>query len=174
MGRPFIVNVAPLLRTPGSRQHEHREGVLRDLKVTGSGVPEGSDVAVDVVLESVDGGTLVAKGTVQAPWRGECRRCLTEVTDQIEVQVREIFRRDDARAGDDDGETYPMVGDQVDLEPLAREAVVLELPQVPLCQQECKGLCPECGADRNESDCGHRPAVGNPAWAVLDALRTEP
>src|SRR5579862_184801 len=73
--RPFIVHVARLRRAAASRAHEQRSGVIPGLEVTGSRVPENSEVSADVVLEAVSGGIEVA-GTVEAPWVGACRRSL--------------------------------------------------------------------------------------------------
>jgi uncharacterized protein len=52
-----------------------------------------------------------------------------------------------------------------------REAVLLDLPLAPLCRPDCAGLCPECGADLNAGDCGHRPNATDPRWTALDDLR---
>jgi uncharacterized protein len=79
--------------------------------------------------------------------------------------VRELYLED----GDGD-ETYRLVDDQLDLEPLVRDAVLLELPQAPLCRADCRGLCATCGANRNLEPCACRPP-GDPRWAVLDVLR---
>ena len=51
-----------------------------------------------------------------------------------------------------------------------RDAIVLELPMAPLCREDCRGLCPQCGADRNEAECGC-VAPRDPRWANLDVLR---
>ena len=72
-----------------------------------------------------------------------------------------------------EGESYPLVHDQVDHEPLAREAVLLELPQAPLCRDDCRGLCATCGADLNEGPCGCVPEDRDARWAALDALRPD-
>jgi uncharacterized protein len=85
------------------------------------------------------------------------------------ADVEEIFVSDS-----EEGETYPILGDHLDLEPLAREAVVLSLPLVPLCRPDCAGLCPTCGADRNAGPCACPPPDGDPRWSALDALRREP
>jgi uncharacterized protein len=67
-------------------------------------------------------------------------------------------------------ELYPIVDDTIDLGPLVRDAIVLELPMAPLCREDCRGLCPQCGADRNEGDCSCA-APKDPRWANLDVLR---
>jgi len=69
-----------------------------------------------------------------------------------------------------DEELYPIVDETIDLGPLARDAVVLELPMAPLCREDCAGLCVQCGANRNEGDCGC-VAPRDPRWANLDVLR---
>ena len=162
---PFVVNVGHLLRSPGERRREHRSGPVAGLRVTGSEVPADAEVVVDVVLDAVPG-AVVATGTVTAPWRAPCRRCLTMAAGTVSAEVRELFEDEP-----DPEQTYPLTGDQLDLEPLAREAVLLELPQAPLCREDCAGICPTCGADRNVAPCLCAEAAPDPRWAALDALR---
>ncbi len=162
---PFTVLLGELRRNAGSRRAEQRQGAIPGLRVTSSAVPDGAEVAVHVVLESVPG-AVIARGSVSAPWRGECRRCLGEAAGRVLVDVVEVFEDDH-----DPDETYPLEADRLDLEPLARDAVLLELPLVPLCSVDCRGLCPTCGADLNQAGCGC-PAEGlDSRWAALDALR---
>ena len=71
---------------------------------------------------------------------------------------------------EDDEEAYPFADDVVDLEPMARDAVLLELPLAPLCSEGCLGLCPECGTNWNVSSCDCGPPV-DPRWSALDRLR---
>ncbi len=132
---------------------------------TASDVPDGSVVSVALRLESYDGG-LRARGTVRAPWRGTCRRCLVTVDGQVEARVDERF----VHGEPDDELAYRYQGDEVDLAPLVHDAVFLELPLAPLCRPDCQGLCPQCGADRNVAPCACR-APSDPRWDTLDALR---
>lgn len=162
--RPFVVHATKLRRQIGTRWHEVRRGVIEDLACSGSAVPAGAEVGADVVLESVMGGVSVT-GTVQAQWTGRCRRCLEPAAGSISVAVREHF----TESGDGE-ETYPLHDGDVDLEPMVRDAVLLELPQAPLCREGCLGLCPTCGADRNLEPCDCEPPA-DPRWAALDVLR---
>src|SRR3954449_3387501 len=164
---PFLVTVVALRRQIGNIRREQRRGPLPGLHVSGSSVPDDAEVGVEAVLESVHGGIVVTADVV-APWVGECRRCLRPVVGDVHAHVRELYEQDS-----DGEETYPLRGDQLDLAPLARDAVLLELPQAPLCKEDCLGLCPVCGANRNESDCGHVISTIDPRWAALDALRTD-
>jgi uncharacterized protein len=175
---PFLVNIASLRAGPGGRHHVVRSGRLGGLVVTSSSVPAPADVVVDADLEVVNGGVVVT-GTVAAPWIGECRRCLGPVTGQLVAHVREVYERgtrlhrDDLEAADE-AETYPLTGDTLDLEPMARDALLLELPLAPLCRPDCAGLCPTCGADLSDGPCDCADEPLNPTWAALDALRTQP
>ena len=162
---PFVVNVAALLQRPGSRRPEHRRGTIGGLAVTGSCVPSESEVEVSLELEAVPG-AVIARGTVRAPWEGQCRRCLAPTGGTVLVEVQELFDE----AGQTE-ETYGLVGDQIDLEPLARDAVLLDLPLAPLCRELCQGLCPRCGADLNLGSCGCSEETADPRWAALDALK---
>lgn len=165
---PFLVSVARLRPPDGiPKIHETRHDVLDGLRVTGSKVPAGEPVEVDVDILRVESAYEV-RGTVTFAWEGECARCLRPARGTRSADVREVFEKHNV-----DGETYPLRDDQVDLEPLARETVMLELPQVPLCREDCQGLCPTCGADRNEGGCDCPTEVSDPRWAALDQLRTD-
>ena len=163
--RPFLVNVADLVRRPGARRRELVVGELGGLRVGEASVPAGAEVSVDALLEWVSDGVL-ASGVTSAPWVGECRRCLGPVGGHLRVEFRELFE-ESAR----EGESYPLRTDHIDLAPLAREALVLDLPLAPLCAEDCHGLCPTCGADLNRGVCNCATAVGDPRWAALDVLR---
>ncbi len=172
MASPFVVPAARLLREVPSTVAvafaapfaPAEEVTSRD--ETATDVPAGAEVEVAVRLESFQGG-LRARGTVRAPWRGQCRRCLAPVSGVIESTVDERFVADGTA---DDDLAYRFTGDEVDLSDLVRDALVLELPLVPLCRPDCRGLCPQCGVDRNVTSCDCR-APGDPRWATLDALR---
>jgi uncharacterized protein len=161
----LAVGVADLLRRPGNHRDEHLEAVLEGLEVTGSHVPKNEPIQLDLRLEALNEG-IVVKGTVSAPWTGACRRCLCTVVSRLTAEVLEVFEDQPV-----EGETRKLDHDRIDLEPMAREVVLLELPMAPLCMDDCAGLCPECGADRNTTDCGHALVQTDGRWAALGDLR---
>jgi len=173
---PFVVHVARLRRGQAPSAHEVRRGEVAlagPLEEAGidpgrSVVPAGAQAEVDVTLVPFEGGIEV-EGTVSAPWVGTCRRCAEPVTGELHIAVHERFA-DAALAGPSDEDLYPITDDTLDLAPLVRDALVLELPMAPLCREDCAGLCPQCGANRNEGACGC-VAPGDPRWANLDVLR---
>jgi uncharacterized protein len=167
MSAPFRVLVSDLVHHPGARRHERVAAPIDDLAVGGSSVPPGGEVDLDLELEAIREG-LLAVGTARAPWSGECRRCLQPVSGEVAAAFRELFEENPT-----EGDSYPLRDDQVDLEPLAREVILLELPQAPLCREDCRGLCARCGADLNEGPCSCDPTERDPRWAALDVLRTD-
>jgi uncharacterized protein len=145
------------------------------------GVPEGSEIELDVRLESVIDGVLVS-GTALVQLTGECSRCLDPISDELEVDLQELYAYEEtdargrpvahARVTDDpDDEQLRLVGDLLDLEPVLRDAVVLDLPLAPVCRDDCPGLCPHCGF-RLEDDPEHHHDVIDPRWAALGSLGT--
>lgn len=163
-----------LRRCTGSRRAEHRQGRLGELKVSTSVVPPEGETVLDVMLDVIDGGIEVA-GTVRAPWKGECRRCLRPVLGEVRAEVREIYRpRRGGERDTDDEETYPLGADFLDLAPMARDAILLALPLAPLCRQDCPGLCPACGTDLSVDRCRCEQAVPAGPWAALDVLPQVP
>lgn len=133
-------------------------------------VPEGSPVALDLRLESVVEGVLVT-GTAVAQLEGECVRCLTGITDEVEVDVQELFTYPGVAVSDE--ETSRLEGELIDLEPVLRDAIVLELPFQPVCRPDCRGLCPDCGVDLNtDPEHDHADAV-DPRWAKLTQFESE-
>jgi uncharacterized protein len=174
---PLVLDTRELGRRPGS-QHQVTRTVPApaELGIEVLRVPEGSEVELDLRLEAVMEGVLVT-GTATAGLEGECVRCLEPITDDVEVTFQELYVYDDQRhvptdEAEDDGVSR-LEDDLVDLEPLLRDAVVLALPFQPLCEDDCPGLCPECGARlADDPDHAHEAAV-DPRWAGLAALTNE-
>ena len=138
-----------------------------DLGIGVIGVPLGSPVELDLRLESVVEGVLVS-GSATVEVHGECVRCLGEVSDQLEVGIQELYVYPGVEP--DDPLASRLEGDLIDLEPLLRDEVVLDLPFQPLCREDCLGLCVECGANLNDNP-GHRhEARLDPRWEALHGL----
>ncbi|MFJ9845146.1 YceD family protein [Kitasatospora sp. NPDC101155] len=149
------------------------------------GVPEKSPIELELRLESVVEGVLVT-GTADAHVEGECVRCLEPVEFDIDVDFQELYyypesdERHRARTTgtedldeDSEEETYRLEGDFFDLQPVLRDAVVLALPLQPVCQDDCLGLCSECGA-RLSDDPTHHHDAADPRWAALQGLSAAP
>jgi uncharacterized protein len=126
-------------------------------------------IEVDGALEGIREG-LIVHATLRAHVGAVCSRCLEPVDEDIVIDLREVFedriRPDFAK----DGDTYPVEHDEIDLEPMVRDAVLPELPGAPLCRPDCLGLCPVCGENRNETPCDCSAEAPDPRWSVLREL----
>lgn len=167
--KPLVLDTRELGRRPGSMRELRRPAVapaglgIVDL----IGVPQGAELRLDLRLESVMEGVLVS-GTVTAPVTGECGRCLEPVDDTLRVRVQELFAYQPDEDTDDD---LPlMVGDLLDLEPVLRDAVVLALPLTPLCDEDCAGLCVDCGGRLDDLPADHGHDAHDPRWSALREL----
>jgi uncharacterized protein len=162
----LALNVVELLRRPATRRTLHSTVEARGLTLGGDAwVPDGAPIDVDLVVESLTGGVTVS-GTLRTTWAGTCRRCLGPAGGTVEVEVHELYQ-----AHPTSEEAFAFDGEHIDLEPMVRELILMELPLAPLCRDDCAGLCPTCGADRNAGPCGCVADDRDPRWAALDALR---
>ncbi|GAA1271548.1 DUF177 domain-containing protein [Kitasatospora nipponensis] len=183
---PLVFDTHELGRRPGSlRTVERTFPAPEGLGVVDViGVPTGSEIALELRLESVVEGVLVT-GTAEAQVTGECVRCLEPVEDDLDVAFQELYyypetdergrktSSQDEASDEDEEETYRLEGDYFDLEPVLRDAVVLALPLQPVCQEDCLGLCSECGALLND-DPDHQHDAVDPRWAALQGLSAAP
>ncbi len=163
--KPFVVGVADLVHRPSSRRDERLRGAIVDpLVVTETVVAAGSELAIDVRIEAVSDGVLVV-GSATVHWDSSCRRCLDPVEGTTISEFRELYSEKPV-----DGETYPIRHESVDLELVAREAILLDLPLAPLCKEGCLGLCITCGAQLNDGPCSCPPVAVDHRWAGLSGL----
>ena len=120
------------------------------------------------------------RGTVTARAEVECDRCLKTVDVPIETQFDVTYiptvdyeSAATAELQEEDLSVSVFDGEAIDIDDLVREQVLLALPPRMLCGEECKGLCPVCGADRNQTECACAPTEIDPRWAGLAGLKQE-
>jgi uncharacterized protein len=171
---PFVFDVRELGRRAGAmRQYERdvpaadllgAKGTLDDLYSA-----QGADLELDLRVESVVEGML-ATGRVSGSLAGQCVRCLDPVEVDVDADFQELFYYDAADlTAEEAEEALLVVEDLIDVEALVHDAVMLELPLQPLCEDDCPGLCAECGA-RLADDPEHHHETVDPRWAALSAL----
>jgi uncharacterized protein len=131
---------------------------------------------VSVELSYYRAGTeLFFTGAIEAPAIATCARCAEEFTAPNRRGFRYILvpraLQDTGEGVGDDLEFGVYDGDMVDLTPLVQEQVLLALPTRPLCKEDCRGLCPQCGINLNEHQCDCQAGQKDLRMAVLRNLK---
>jgi uncharacterized protein len=118
------------------------------------------------------------KGKLDMSLEVDCARCLEPVLHQVSRDFDLLYRplgtdagRDELSVTDAEAEIGYYQGEGLLLEDALREQVLLALPLKLLCREDCKGLCPQCGKNLNESVCSCAAAVQDPRWAGLKEIR---
>ncbi len=144
--------------------------------------PKAGEGAADLELYA-DGAHAFAAGTFKGHLIVACSRCVNEVRLDIDEQLRVTFMppsempADDTESSEEGAEVstedldlFPFDGERIDLEPLFREQFVLAVPYAPLCREDCRGLCPQCGIDLNTGTCACEKPI-DPRLAALKGLK---
>ncbi len=168
----LLVSVTEIRRHLGSRLAVERRLEANGLRLSDVAVVDGAEIVLEADLESISDG-VVLTGAVHVPWVGACRRCLREVSGVASVDVREVYETRPV-----EGETWPLVGDQIDVGPLLHDTALLALPLAPLCDDDCQGPAPEAfpavapdpdpSPETDPEPEGEVPR--DPRWAALDDL----
>lgn len=146
----MVIDLRRLFEDPGERQEFDGE-ISRERLDEITGYEFVSPVILKGVLES-RAEIVTLKYNIQARLNAQCGRCLGRFIkdfsfDFEHIIVRELF-------GEDTGDYVVAEGDRVDMDELGVSDLLPEMPAKLLCREDCKGLCPKCGADLNKSDCG--------------------
>jgi DUF177 domain-containing protein len=163
-----LVRELPTHRTfevPPERVGEWLKGLpMRDALGAPDPDPRAGEGVADLELYA-EAAHAFAAGTFKGHLVVACGRCVGEVRIELDETLRVTFLPPaEMPKDDDDGEDgaevvegdldlFPFDGDVIDLEPLFREQFVLAVPYAPLCREDCKGLCPQCGIDLNSGTC---------------------
>jgi DUF177 domain-containing protein len=167
---PLVLDTRDLPRSPGAmRAVERVVPAPEHLGLELIRVPVGAELTLRLRMESVSEGVLVS-AEVHASLEGECGRCLRAISDTLELSFQELYAYEHSTTEDttDEDEVGRMQGDLIDLEPELRDAVVLALPNHPLCRADCPGLCPECGVHWDELPEDHSHRQTDSRWAALE------
>jgi uncharacterized protein len=109
-----------------------------------------------------------------------CARCLDPVVRNLQHSFDLLYRPLGADAGPEErsvsateSEVSYYQGDGLLLEDVLREQVLLALPLKAVCREDCRGLCPKCGANLNEKQCFCEDHVEDPRWEALKDIRSK-
>jgi uncharacterized protein len=136
------------VRTEGNLQPDDPAFEGLDLDLEGP-------VKVKGQLQAAGHGEYLWRGSFHGIMKGECRRCLSEVRSQVDIDVDAAIFTTDPEAADDP-DFYPLLerASHIDIRDVAREELALAAPtRLLLCREDCAGLCSHCGADLNAGPC---------------------
>lgn len=154
---PIRIEIPKELFTPAEYKHYEEDAKLEFLKV-GPDLIEFKEPLHWQADITNTGGALLVSGTVEGEGTCSCARCLEPVDFPITGEIEGYFliNSEDAAPEDmeDDEFEYLPEDKTINMAPLIQAAIILEIPQIPLCSDDCKGLCPSCGANLNEGECG--------------------
>ncbi len=179
---PFILNIHELSRRAGEmKEYELDIEAPERIGVPLIGVPQGGIIEADIRVESVTEGVLLS-ADIYAVAHGECIRCLDPVEQIVERKIQELYRyeptndrgrkkrSEDADIDLEDEDELQMDGDLMNLEIPIIDAIILALPVNPLCDEECMGLCPQCGEKWESLPDDHQHEEVDARWAGLAPL----
>lgn len=122
------------------------------------------DVAADVkVWVYRRGSEYIAEGKVKTVLNLNCDLCLRAFETRLDFDLNEVF----SEVPDEDGEIWEISDKTIDLKPAVIANIILYLPMQVLCSDDCKGLCPKCGHNLNDGDCGCDRGYVNPQFEKL-------
>ena len=163
--RPLRLNVGFLIKSP--------IGTDRDFNFDFDKIQLGDDLTMNRFCGTARFDRTPQGLLLQGDFEGvadlECVRCLEPFSQSLKWSFTDLYAFNKSNITDS-GLLVPENG-QIDMEPLLREYALLEFPISPVCQPDCKGLCPICGENLNQADCGHRLEPAPPFMALKDLLK---
>jgi len=124
-----------------------------------------------------DGSKTHVKGAIRAEIELDCARCLEPVTLDLDVPFEDVFvdsslepTNDELEVREDDLDESLVIGGSVDMKEVIREQIILALPEMVFCGEDCRGLCDKCGTNLNLLDCKCKDDEIDPRWAALKNL----
>lgn len=136
---------------------------------------EGGNEAIGDILISGKvtdmGGYIELNASAELKYRTQCARCLTELEKNCKIDICRPVTVSLQNGNEED--EYILVGEnsEIDIDNLITEELLLSLPLRSLCSEDCKGLCPKCGCNRNEVKCDCTDKEPDPRWAALRNLK---
>ncbi len=159
----MIISVKEALRNQGEKFEFHLEASLAPMQYMGKvNFPEPARVTGYYIAE---GDQVRFMGTVAVSCVFECDRCLKEFSQNLHFDFEEIYSN---HAEEEQFRILP--NDTIDFQPLLTDTVIAGLPIERLCREDCKGLCPHCGIDKNFSSCSCEEEKSDNPFSALRGL----
>lgn len=159
------LDLQDIIHTPDARKPFRYELDLSGLDFFGS-----RPIVHPVLVEgsvSNHAGALMLKGTARSLLELDCDRCCRHFTREKIVPLDTLLAQE--LEDEENDEIFLLDGTELDLDEVVTTDFVLAMDTKNLCSDDCKGLCPKCGANLNDGPCTCRPET-DPRWAALSQL----
>ncbi len=139
------------------------------------GYTVSSPVRTELTVNKTANDVMIA-GSITAELQMQCSRCLKGLKQAEEIPVSVLYHPAEEMGSekhglnDEEMDTGFYTGEELDLQELIREQILLSIQMKPLCSEDCKGICPKCGNDRNNSACNCAEKETDPRLEVLKKL----
>ena len=164
----MIVDLTSVLKETGNKISVNGAIELDDINYLGEDFHFVNPPQIDAVISN-NGKSLVLQGTVSLCLKVKCARCMKDIEENLSYELDESLIREEDNT-DPDGDAVVFSGNEIDLTEIAQTGFFMNVPGKFLCSEDCKGLCPQCGADLNEGDCGCDNEVIDPRWEALKKI----
>jgi uncharacterized protein len=164
------IDLANMAGVPGA----HGRYVVDETLPATDGVEVVGPVTGEITVQNT-GQLLVVRGRLGARVRSSCRRCLAETEEPLQIEIAEEFAAEGAAADVDtvdreDPERSAIHDYVLEVSEFVRQQVAVHLPMASLCRADCQGLCPQCGRNLNQGQCGCEPDLGAGPFAKLKEM----
>lgn len=173
-GGTMQINVAPALKMQGTPLEFKFSITSSELELKKLPFEINSEISIkgDCVYT---GENFIVKGLIVTDYTSRCDRCTKPVTGRLELSFMEEYA---SHEDENHPDRYLYKGDDIIIDKMVKDNIYLGAPIQYLCSNDCRGLCPQCGADLNKTDCGCRveqmdDEVNNPFAVLKDMLRDD-
>ncbi len=150
----MLIDIKTLSRSTGASLTIETEISLNELTFSNQDYRLTRPPTIRGLLENTGAGILTLTGNLTASCEVDCARCLTPVVYELEIPIAEAFRPQASEQTEEDDDSYRYSAGQLDIGQTIRDNLLTAIPPKLLCREDCQGLCPDCGSNLNEKDCG--------------------
>lgn len=167
----MLVNLSDVLTSEGNNMNLEIPLEMTEFD-GGTGVFEITEKSpVILKISNVEADKAKIEGKVKVIFRTACDRCLAEVPTSLDLEFERLVTSPEIASEDEAVDDLSfMEGYQLNVETFVYNEIIGSWPAKILCKEDCKGLCPVCGQDRNERECGCDTFIPDPRMAAIQDI----
>ena len=163
----MIIDLSDIIKDYGGRMNVSASIEMDDTEFLGESFKFQKPLKVEgAIINNTKSLELSAKA--EGEMQVHCARCSQPFNVPVKFRIHEILVREGSDSADD--ETVVFSGEKLDISDIIMNSFLMSVSGKYLCSEDCKGLCPKCGADLNDGDCGCDKDEIDPRWADLQKI----